>query len=85
MKWIKIKEVNKFELNLLALQTDLSNCMFEFELGENIYAASLITLSDLIDCIYDSYGDEKAEELLKDVIFKVWMKEADLPKPDAEK
>ena len=85
MRWIKIKEVNKFELNLLALQTDLSKCMFEFELGENIYAASLITLSDLIDCIYDSYGDEKAEELLKDVIFKVWMKEADLPKPDAEK
>lgn len=85
MKWIKIKEVNKFELNLLALQTDLSKCMFEFELSENIYMASLITLSDLINCIYDSYGDEKTEELLKDVIFKVWIKEADLPKPDAEK
>ena len=85
MKWIKIKEVNKFELNLLTLQTDLSKCMFEFELGEDIYMASLITLSDLVNGIYDKYGDEKAEELLKDVIFKVWMKEADLPKPDAKK
>lgn len=85
MKWIKIKEVNKVELNLLALQTDLSKCMFEFELGDDIYMASLITLSDLISNIYDKYGDEKTEELLKDVIFKVWMKETDLPKPGTEK
>ena len=85
MKWIKVKEVNKFELNLLALSTDLSKCMFEFELDGDIYLAGLITLSDLINQIYDINGDEGAEELLKDVIFKVWMKEADLPKPDAEK